>query len=243
MADYAMAGNALAGQRLGRWVAGTAGLNLTITPFEQRADKDEWTGDQVWRIMDVFTTDEGSWELSDKFGSVDAWARTDYHQGRDFDGSGGSHHFFIKRLDAAGNVMPGAGLLWSLAGEPWIMRPAKNDGSENLPLENCQYDPSAGAHGVWRGTVVAPADVLNGVGLPLLRGYTQHTSTYVVFKAFPRTVVMPPTPEVEPIDDYVFAQRLLAEGGLARLFTVPSNGVALAIKYVDELKKQWDARP
>jgi len=187
-------------RRIGKWVAGTGGLNLTITPFEERADKGEWAGDQVWRIVDVFTTHEGSWEPSADFGGVDDWARNDYWQGAKWDGAGGSHHFFIKRRDASGNDMPGSGLIWSQNGEPWILRNAKNDGTENIELNNT-YDPSKGMHGSWRGTIVGPADVLNGVDMPLLNGYTQHVSTFVVFQAEPRPVDPDPAPDPDPTDD------------------------------------------
>ena len=199
--------------RLGQWISGSSGLNLTITPFEMRQDAGEHPTGPIYRIQDVFSTHEGSWELSNEFGGIDDWARTAYWQGAKFDGSGGSHHCFVKVLDEAGNDIPGKGILFSLNGATWLLQNAKPDGSSNVSLEpGTIYNPAAGAHGPWRATAFGPADILNGVGLPLLDGYTQHVSTFVVFRAAPRTVT---PPDSSPIVAAI--ERLTAEVKLLRI--------------------------
>jgi hypothetical protein len=179
--------------RLGQWISGTAGLNLTIVPYEQRPDAARWLGEPTYRVKDVFSTRNGSWELSSEFGSIDAWARTDYQQGRSFDGAGGDHNFFILCLDRTGQPLPGKGLLfWQGAMTadftPSDPRTAKQDGSENLPIFG-SYAPERGEHGSWSGAALGRSDVLVGVGMPL----NQHVSVFLVLQAVEE--VTPPEPE------------------------------------------------
>lgn len=187
--------------QLGKYVAGTAGLNLEIIPFELRTDKARWQNGPIYRAVQVFTTRNGSWELSADFGSIDAWARDAWWQGAKIDGSGGDHHFFVIVLDAAGQPMPGKGIIWRQGDltsnwPPSAQKDAKPDGSENIPLQN-SYAPDRGEHGSWSGTTVGRADLLRGVDLP----WNNHVSVFLVLQATAEEPTPDPNPDPEPGTD------------------------------------------
>jgi hypothetical protein len=179
-------------------------FNLQIVPFEQRADAAKWTSGPYYRIKEVFTTRDGSWEPSTALGSIDQWAVDEWWQGAKWKGAGGTNNFFIMVLDKAGKPLVGKGLYWWQKGtDPSKATDTKltwDDGTENLPVWN-YYDPSKGETGSWSGATVGRSDVLAGVDLP----YKNHVSTFVVFQETDAEPVMPPVdpggalPEQEPV--------------------------------------------
>jgi hypothetical protein len=173
----------------GRWVDQ---FGLRIVPFEDRPDAARWQGGPIYRVKDVFTTRDGSWEVSDTPGSIDQWAKDAYWSGAKFDGAGGDHNFFILALDEAGQPIPGKGLLFwqgemTADFKPSDPRTAKQDGSENIPVFG-SYIPERGEHGSWSGAALGKSDVLVGVGMPA----NWHISTFLVLQAVAAPVVPPP---------------------------------------------------
>ena len=136
-------------------------FNLKIIPFEQRVDKAFWTSGPYYRIIQVFTTRDGSWQPSTNPGSIDQWAVDAWHSGADWKGAGGTNNFFIKVLDKAGNVVVGKGLYYwqgAMTSDPTKLtninqKTTWNDGTENLPVWD-SYNPSLGQMGKWGGTTV-----------------------------------------------------------------------------------------
>ena len=167
-------------------------LNLQVVSFEQRPDAARWQGGPIYRVKDVFTTRDGSWEVRDTPGSIDQWAKDAYWSGAKFDGAGGDHNFFILALDEAGQPIPGKGLLFwqgemTADFKPSDPRTAKQDGSENIPVFG-SYIPERGEHGSWSGAALGKSDVLVGVGMPA----NWHISTFLVLQAVAAPVVPPP---------------------------------------------------
>lgn len=198
-------------RRIGTWIEGTAGLNLQIVEHEARPDAARWQGGPIYRLKDVFSTRDGSWEPSSAFGAIDEWAKAEYWSGAKFDGAGGDHNFFIMCLDEAGQPMPGKGLLfWQGAMTadftPSDPRQAKQDGTENIPVFG-SYAPARGEHGSWSGAALGKSDVLVGVGMPL----NQHVSVFLVLQAV--AVVEPPVDPPTPGSD--LAGVIAAINGLA----------------------------
>jgi hypothetical protein len=215
---------------IGTWVLGTSGLNLEVIPFEQRADKARWPDGPLYRVKEIFSTRNGSWEVSAEFGSIDGWARDEWWQGAKIDGAGGDHHFFIIVLDAAGKPLPGKGIIWR-QGEltadwtPTAQKDAKPDGSENIPMQN-SYAPDRGEHGSWSGTTIGRADLLHGADLP----WNNHVSVFFVLQASAE-----PAPEPEPEPE---------PGGYTALLTriaAADERIAAAFEYLNA--RIWSGNP
>lgn len=193
---------------IGKWITGTGGLNLEIVPYETRPDAARWQGGPVYRVKDIFSTRNGSWETSTDFGGIDQWAKDAHWSGAKFDGAGGDHNFFILALDEAGQPIPGKGLLfWQGAMTadftPSDPRTAKHDGSENIPVFG-SYAPDRDEHGSWSGAVLGKSDVLMGVGMP----WNHHVSTFLVLQAVADS--QPPPRPPEPLPDADFQKTVLA---------------------------------
>ena len=192
----------------GRWVDQ---FGLRIVPFEERPDAARWQGGPIYRVKDVFTTRDGSWDVSDTPGSIDQWAKDAYWSGAKFDGAGGDHNFFIMALDEAGQPIPGKGLLfWQGAMtadfKPSDPRTAKQDGTENIPVFG-SYVPERGEHGSWSGAVLGKSDVLVGVGMPA----NWHVSTFLVVQAVAAPVVPPVVPPPPTSNDTAAILQAIAD--------------------------------
>ena len=99
---------------MGSW---TDYLNVSIKSIAERPDRPA-AGDVVYVIKDVFTTRDGSWDPSDKMGSVDAWARDAYLKPFGapdyFDDAGADRHIFAHVLGLDGKPIPEAEIVfWS----------------------------------------------------------------------------------------------------------------------------------
>lgn len=155
-------------------------------------------GELIYRVKDIFTTRNGSWEPSDTPGSVPQWARDAYLKPlghpQYFDDAGADRHLF-------GAVMADGGTL-----QPWgtihyytytdnsnhaDMR-VKMHGWANIPLFGHSQIPGPWA---WYPKNHYKADLVKGGGLP--GGY--HVSTFVVWQLVKNAVVVPPIdPPTEP---------------------------------------------
>jgi hypothetical protein len=177
----------------GQWVDQ---LGLEIVPFEARPDRGRFTSGPYYRLKEVFTTREGSWEPGGNLlGSIDAWAVEEWWQGAKWKGAGGARHSFIMVLDEQGQPMKGKGLYWFKGAmtpnfDPSDKRDAWDDGTENIPLYD-SYMPERGERGSYSCSTVGRADVLVGLGLP----GNLHTSVFAVWQAVAAEENEPP---VEP---------------------------------------------
>ncbi len=188
-------------------------LNVMVKRCEDRPDRPQ--GDKVYRLTDLFTTQSGSWEPSDRRGAVPSWARERYLRPLSapdfFDDAGGDHHLFARVLDVDGNPVVADNLVryWSdgfeRLGEPGYngyvrMTPKRASGWANQPVFN-SFSPERGETGAWCWCPEGAADVVCGGGLP----NNEHVSMFAVWKAEPRaqetSPVRPDDSTRTPIDD------------------------------------------
>ncbi len=200
--------------RMTRWAQK---FNLTVIPCEDRPDRPQ--GDHVYRIVDIFTTRDSSWEPSDTPGSVEPWAREAYLRPSGapdyFDDAGADHHLFARILDAEGRPVTTERLVryWSdgLAqlGNPDYQgytreTPKERSGWANIPIwSGSHFNPEAGGRGPWCWCPEGASDVVVGGGMP----HNWHVSTFVVWQLQPRQgQTQPPDapvdePPLEPPDE------------------------------------------
>lgn len=177
-------------------------FNLTVVRAEERPDNPQ--GDIVYRLKDLFTTRDGSWEPSNRPGSVTDWARNLYLRPWGapdyFDDAGGDHHIFARVLDMNGEPMKDRDLImaWSdglnkLADSGYDnyvhVTPKDKSGWGNVVLFN-SFSPERGEKGAWCWCPKGAADVVVGGGLP----NNLHVSFFAVWQAERRdaNVVVPP---------------------------------------------------
>lgn len=177
-----------------------------VVRSEERPDNP--TGEIVYRIKDIFTTRDGSWEWSDKPGAIEPWARAAYllppsHPAY-FDDAGGNHHLFARVLDQEGKPIlePEQIICWSdglhRLGQAnfeqaiqMTISPKVKSGWGNQPIWNA-FAPERGESGPWAWCPRGAADVVVGGGLP----NNWHVSWFVVWQAEKREQQENPTPSV-----------------------------------------------
>ena len=178
-------------RRLGAWVDD---LNLQFKSIDQRPDHPA-AGEVVYRIKDVFTTRNGSWEPSSEFGAmdvIDAWAREAYLRA-EFDDAGADHHLFAAVLGLDGQLMRNVSVkYWSdgfdklgdpaYAGYAYQNTKPQSGWANNVISSGSNYYPWDGQVGPWCWTLAdGAAEVVCGGGLPA----NNHVSTFVVWQAVP----------------------------------------------------------
>lgn len=133
------------------------------------------------RLVDRFTTHDGSWEPNGQPYSITAEAARDY---ADCPFKGAANHIIVKapagtRITCQTDDLKNATNF--VVGQPdWI----------NFPLyHSSAYNPDSGARGPWQvwanGALVA-----DGIGLP----YGWHVSTFLVLSEYGETPVLAPAP-------------------------------------------------
>ncbi|MBX3014387.1 MAG: hypothetical protein KF832_22890 [Caldilineaceae bacterium] len=185
--------------RIGTWATR---FNVKVIRCEERPDQP--AGEVIYRLKDLFTTRDGSWEPSAQPGSVEAWARDSYllppHHPEYFDDAGGDHNLFVRVLDEQGKPLRTADLVigWSdgvhLLGEAnfaqfikMTITPKARSGWGNQPIWN-SFNPEQGETGAWAFCPRGAADVVVGGGLP----HNQHISWFAVWQAERRSPVVEP---------------------------------------------------
>jgi hypothetical protein len=161
-------------RRLGTWVDD---MRLSIKSLEDRPDALP-DGDYIFVVRDLFTTRDGSWDVSEKFGSVDWWARNDYLRAQ-FDDAGADHHLFAAVLDEQGELIRGLDVplqFWSDGFEQlaspsyngYVYRETKrHSGWGNIVMFGSSYVPQRGESGPWCWTIRnAASEVVCGGGMP-----------------------------------------------------------------------------
>ncbi len=168
-------------------------FNAKVIRNEDRPDNP--TGDVIYRIKDIFTTCDGSWEPSNKTGSIEQWAASSYlvppSHSAYFDDAGGAHHIFARALDLEGKPITNQDefICWSdgvhLLGQEnfaqhikMTITPKARSGWGNQPIWS-SFSPERGETGPWAWCPRGAADVVVGGGLP----NNLHISWFVVWQA------------------------------------------------------------
>lgn len=194
--------------RVGEWIQP---LNISIKRAEERPDNPQ--GDLVFRVIDLFTTRDGSWDpRPGHMGSVSQWARDAYLRPWDapdrFDDAGGDHHLFARVLGLNGAPLTDTDLVqyWSdgfqQLGNPQYngyahITPKNHSGWANLVMSGgSNYVPERGEQGPWCWCPRGAADVVVGAGMPA----NHHVSVFAVWQAQQRNATPPvDEPHDEPI--------------------------------------------
>lgn len=180
-------------RRLGAWIEP---MNYSIKGIAERPDAVKFEdAETLYLIKDVFTTRQGSWEASDRRGSMEQWARDAYLKPWGapdyFDDAGADHHLFGAVIGVDGKLMSGKGIIfWSDGFEQlgvesydaYTLRNTKDrSGWANIPINN-SFVPERGENGAWCWAPLGAAEVICGGGLPA----NEHVSTFVVWQAVAR---------------------------------------------------------
>ena len=157
----------------------------------------------VYLLKDVFTTINGSWEVTDDRWSVPQWARDAYLKpfGADdyFDDAGADHHLFAAVIGLDGELMRLKEVIyWSdgfenvndPAYEGYVYRATKErSGWINIPIgPGSSYVPERGESGPWCWMPTEGSATLCGGGLPS----NHHVSTFAVWQKVKLTLMPPP---------------------------------------------------
>lgn len=191
-------------QRFGDWIDD---FNMRVISFADRVDADAElaNADVVYVLKDLFTTRDGSWEPSDKPGSIQTWAREylkpfgapDY-----FDDAGGDRHLFAAVIGLDGELLKHKQIIyWSdgiaKLGDPaydgFVYRETKDkSGWINIPIgPGSNFVPERGESGPWCWAPSGAADVVCGGGLPA----KQHVSTFAVWQAVKKSDLIATEPD------------------------------------------------
>jgi hypothetical protein len=189
--------------RKGEWIDP---FNIQVVRNEDRPDRPQ--GDVVYRLVDLWTTRDGSWDPDfDIPGRLPAWARDTYLRPSGapdyFDDAGGDHHLFARVLDLQGRPVttPDLVLLWSdglqQLGNPsyegYVRKtPKSGSGWANQDVY-AKYDHTRGERGPWSWCPAGAADVVTGGGMP---GMGWHVSFFAVWQAQQRQASNPVDPEL-----------------------------------------------
>jgi len=148
------------------------------------------------RLVEVFTTYYGSWEVSDSVYSVPKWARDKYLKPpwdpMYNDDGGADTHCFALLIDEDGNPIPFTQILASY--DNWrttIEKPGKKHGWANV------YTPNGfvgAGNGPWQWMPKGAGECLKGGGLPA----NHHVSSWGVWQLGRRKPIPPDPP---PPDD------------------------------------------
>lgn len=159
-------------------------------------------GTPVYRVKDIFTTRDGSWEPSSVPGSIPQWAR-DAYLTKDFDDAGGATHLFGAMM-RDGWIVPGGTIeYWTHTdNQNRVFIKAKNHGWANLFMSpDASFVPDRGEIGPWAWCPAwSNTDTVIGGGLP----QRWHISTFVVWELVNEPVVVPPPPPSGALEQRVF---------------------------------------
>lgn len=174
--------------RISNWVTE---FNAEIIPYQGDP------GDSVYRLVDLFTTRDGSWEPSEKPGSVPQWARSEYlkpfgHPQYNDDG-GADHHLFGAVRGEYGALIPSFPIVfWTYDdNRNRTVQQAKRHGWANIvTYSSSSFSPERGERGPWAWQPASVnADIVVGGGLPA----NWHVSWFAVWE--PTTITTPPDDE------------------------------------------------
>jgi hypothetical protein len=130
-----------------------------------------------YEVVDVWTTIDGQWYVSESKWSIPQWAVDEYAVAGEL---GGAHHFFVRILDKEGLVDFDATVAYQNSGYYDDRKIQAKDGFANIPYYNVFY-PDQGQSGGWEvGPVLSggPEYLVQCGGLP----YGLHVTTFAVLK-------------------------------------------------------------
>jgi len=131
----------------------------------------------TYEVVDIFTTMDGQWYVSDSEFSIPQWAIDEYAIAGEL---GGAHHFYVRILNKEGEVDLGATVAYNSNGLQTTKKIEPKDGFANLDVYNVFY-PDQGETGGWESAAVIPGNtkyLVQGGGLP----YGLHVSLFAVYK-------------------------------------------------------------
>lgn len=172
-----------------------------------------------YRVVDIFTTHNGAWEVSGSLYSIPQWARDAYLR-REFDDAGADHHLFGMVLNKNGAHVQAATIKfgtpqWGDSNDVVVQVKARS-GWANIPLyPSSSFSPERGERGGWVWHPVGnDSEIVTGGGLP----NNHHVSTFAVWQEVDDAVVLPPTDDDEGLGQQVavLQQRVAALEGWAR---------------------------
>lgn len=184
-------------------------------------------GETIYRVRDIFTTRDGSWDVSNKPGSVPQWARDTYLKPGNhpqYNDDGGADHHLFGAVAQGDRLQPyGAIHYWTHADNGnHIDQRVKLHGWGNIVMwGSSSFVPERGERGPWAWTPKGlNADIVIGGGMPK----NEHVSFWAVWEPFVvPDVVTPPDPIDPPTGGDELAQ-LRAEN--AQLRAAIANALA-----------------
>ena len=192
-------------------------FGVQVTPYNAKP------GETVYRVADIFTTRDGSWDPSDKPGSVPQWARDAYlkplsHPQYNDDG-GADHHIFgaVQQID--GSLYPSFPIqyfTWSDGGNRTVQAAKKHGWANIVMFASSKFVPERGERGpwAWKPAGVA-ADTVTGAGMPS----NWHVSFWAVWRPeayMPDVPVIGPDAPNESTDIAALNQRVARLEGIIR---------------------------
>ena len=170
-------------------------FNVTIIPAAGQP------GETIYRVRDLFTTRDGSWDVSGKTGSVPQWARDTYLKPGNHpqynDDAGADHHIF-------GAVAQGDRLQPHGTIHYWTFNDNGNHTDQRVKLHgwanivmwsSSSFVPERGERGPWAWAPKGVnADIVIGAGMPA----NQHISFWAVWEPYTVPVVI--IPPIDPPD-------------------------------------------
>lgn len=167
-------------------------FNISVQPATPRADG------KVYRVRDIFTTRDGSWEVQGVPGGITQWARDTYLKGFNapdyFDDAGGDHHMFGGVYNEVNRNMENNAVVhywtWTDDGNHVDMPVKVKSGWANVLMFN-KFDHTKGVQGAWAWKIKSdiPSDIVRGGGMP---GMGWHVSFFASFFLATEGIVVPP---------------------------------------------------
>ena len=130
-----------------------------------------------YEVVDVWTTIDGQWYVSNSEWSIPQWAVDQYAIAGEL---GGAHHFFVRILHNNGVIDFDATVAYKNGSFYDDREIQEKDGFANIPYYNNFY-PDQGQNGGWSvGPVLSggPDYLVQGGGLP----YNLHVATFAVLR-------------------------------------------------------------
>lgn len=154
-------------------------------------------------LKEVFTTQDGKWDVGKDLFGIEQWARDAYLRPMSapdyFNEGGAAHNLFARVLDEQGRVLPTDVLFWSETenGKPKNAE-VRGTGEGFSGWANTQiwssFNPDRNERGPWRFAPKGAAHIVAGAGLP----YNWHVSTFAVWQRGTPVTPTEPPPPTEP---------------------------------------------
>jgi outer membrane biosynthesis protein TonB len=170
-------------------------LNLSVQAVESPPQ-----GSTVYRLKDVFTTIDGSWDVTSARYAIPQWAKDAYANHTQMMELQKQSHLYAAVLDANGALLGGQIIRFTNRFDPANPDSRSTQNSTGWAtftmFDSSNYDPASGQQGVWCWAPEGQAETLCGGGRPV------DGQSISIFAAWQETTVgaeeptpEPPTPE------------------------------------------------